>query len=178
MTEAEAVAAARILVTEKSEASVDVTLPRLKGMIPTALYEFRKWIRNSPQDLPLIQETISLTFAAGTSDLTNYVNGTTKNLNLSDIKNSTLYDASGNPMTWLASQAQINNPRQLDASFVGVFMDGKTLRTINVDGSKTTFAATVTFQGVNYPIATTAIPAQCEEQFVEILAALVMGGAG
>ncbi len=176
MTNREAAVAARQLITEMSEASVNFTLPRITALIPTALRRFREKVEKNPSDRALLMKSISITFSSGTFDLTNYVNGTTNQIDLREIRNTTLYSGSPKkPLTWLGSKAQLNNARQLDADAVAVFLDGYTLRTRNTDGLLTSFASAVTFEIVDFPSTIPNIPPQLEEYFVMCLAELAMG---
>ncbi len=179
MTNDELVVAARQLITERSEAQVNITRPRLYALIPTALYEFRRWIKDRPDDRKLLESTQSVSFSGGTADLTSYVNGTTASIDLHDLQNQTLYDASSpkKPLTWVASRQQLQHARQLDSTYSAVFLDGKILRVRNAaDGLLTSFADSVTFEAVSYPTQMADVPSVLAEQVVEILAALAIRG--
>jgi hypothetical protein len=176
MTNREATIAARALITEQSEGSVNITLPRLHALIPTALYVFGEQCKKNSSDRSLLQKPISITFASGVKDISAYVNGTSNSIDLKDISNSTLYDSDGVALTWVAQRAQLNNLRQLDADSVAIFLDGYTIRTKNTDGSTTSYAGTVIFQGIDQPSTVAEIPDQLTEKFVIILADLGRGG--
>ncbi len=173
----EAAIAARQIITDRSPSAVGISIPRIVAMIPTALNLWRDKMQNNPSARAILRTTISVEVAGGAVDLTSYVDGTNNQISLQDLRNSTIYttiDSVRTPFTWVASQQQLNYGRQLDTDSPACFLDGYTLRTRDVDGTTNGFAGTIEFTAVDYPTTVTGIPNFLQEDFVLILADLVL----
>lgn len=178
LTAIQAALEARNLLTEESESAIGLTLPNITAMIPTAL---SAWVMDAFNDSfkrEQFKKNITVTLSSGTADLTNYVNGATNKINLKDLRATTVYTTiSGvrTPLTWVASQAQLNNLRQVGKDAPACFLDGYTLRTRNIDGSQTSLgAATVNFTVVDIPATVSTIPTtDLERDFIGFLAQFI-----
>lgn len=182
MDNKEAAIAARNIITDRSPSAVGMSIPRLQGMIPTALDLWQMKVMDDKESRELLKTTVSVTLSGGVGNLANYVNGTTAQINLQDLRNTTLYtEISGvrTPLTWVSSQQQLNQARQLDQDAPAVFLEGQTLRTRNTDGSLTSLgSAAVEFTAISYPQTVADIPVQLQESFVLTLVELAMKELG
>lgn len=165
----------RNLLSERSTAAVDVSLPHIIGLISTGLELWTREIMSDREKLPMLTSDYSLSMTAGVLDLTNYINGTTAKISLQDLRSRPLYiTISGirTPLTWMNSQAQLNFGRY-PASVPAVYLDGNKLRTRNTDGSLTSLGtAAVEFEVVTYPTTATDLPPALLGDFILFLANL------
>lgn len=178
----EACLTARAIITDRSPASVGIALPIIQALVPTALDLWRVKLTTDLEAREVLKTVVSLNLVSGVADLTNYVNGTQKQISLKDLRNSTIYTTiSGvrTPFTWVNSQQQLNQNRQLSSDAPACFLDGYVLRTKGTDGSLTGLdSASIEFTGIDYPITVEGIPPSLQESFVLTLADLVMSRGG
>lgn len=172
ITNLEIATRARNLLTERSSAAVNITIPHLVGLIPTVMEQWVRVIETDPEKRAYLVKEFTPTAAAGVLDLTNYINGTSGKISLHDLRNSVIYTTiSGvpTPMTWVGSRTQLNFPR-VPSGAPAVYLDGTTLRTRNTDGSLTSLAGSVSFNVVSYPSSAADLPPALLGDFVTHLA--------
>lgn len=163
----------RNLLSERSPAAVDITIPHIQGLIPTALELWSREAINDPDKLEHLERSFTPALVAGVLDLTNYVNGTTAKISLTDLRTQTIYTTINGvrtAFTWVGSQDQLNNLR-FPSSKPAIFLDGKKLRTRNTDGSLTSLGtATVEFEVASIPLLAADIPGSLLGDFILFLA--------
>lgn len=172
MTELEAAIRARNILSERSPAAVDVTIPHIQALIPTVLELWARELYYDPEKASLLESDYSIAPVAGIVDLTNYVNGSTAKISLPDLRSRTIYTTiSGvrTPLTWVGSQAQLNYGRYPN-DVPAVFLDGNKLRTRNTDGSLTSLATDLEFEAIGIPMSVATIPVPLEGDFIMALA--------
>jgi hypothetical protein len=168
----------RQLLTERSPAAVNITLPHIVSLIPVALELWSRESFKDPDKKNILTQTITLNLVAGVADLTNYINGTTSKILADDVKKAVIYTTINGvrvPFTWVGSQAQLNAQRLLGSSNPAVFFEDKDnfLRTRNTDGSLTSLGtASITFGVPVYPTSAATIPIQLQMDFIAFLAGL------
>ena len=171
ITDLEIATRVRNLVTEQS--GTNLTIPHIQALIPTAMEMWVEMMKKHSEAKALLTKARSIPLVAGSLDLTPYIDGTTAKMLLDDIPKTTLYTTIGSvrtPLTWVASQAQLNSARYFTTEDPAVWLDNRTLRTRNTDGSQTTLgAATIDFDVVEIPTAAT-LPASLLGSFVSFLA--------
>ena len=167
----------RNLVTERSPAATNVTIPHIIALIPTA---FGVWIEQAlkdPDKRDYFLTTYTPNLTAGTLDLTNYINGTTAEISLSDLRASTIYvtiDSTLTPMTWLGSYSQLFYDR-FQTEIPAVFLEGKTLMTRDAAGSLTGLGTSqIKFTVVTKPSSPTSLPTSMLHEFITFLATLAI----
>lgn len=167
----------RNLVSEKSPAAKNVTIPHIQGLIPTAMELWARMAMDDPKKYDLLNKDFTASLSSGTLDLTPYINGTSGKISLKDLRSSTIYTTINSvrtPFSWVSSQAQLNFARYPN-DFPAVFLEGNTLRTRNTDGSQTSLgSASISFTVVNLPSSATDIPTNLVGDFVVFLADLVL----
>lgn len=167
----------RNLISERSPAGVNVTLPHIQALIPTAVEVWGREAMDDPEKLDHLTQQYTAAMTGGTFDLTNYVNGTTAKISLNELRATTAYvTVSGEkvPMTWVSSYSQLKFGRT-PSHVPAVFLDGNILRTRNTDGSLTSLGTNnITFESVNLPTLATDIPSALIGDFVLFLADLAV----
>lgn len=125
--------------------------------------------------LEYLEKSFAPALVSGVLDLTNYVDGTSAKISLKDLRAQTIYttiSGTRTPFTWVGSQAQLNADRFPNSS-PAILLDGKRLRTRNVDGSLTSLGtATVEFEVVSIPLTASDIPPALLGDFILFLANL------
>jgi hypothetical protein len=163
----------RNLLSERSPAAVDVTIPHIQALIPTALELWSREVMLDAEKLEHLEKSFTPALVAGVLDLTNYVNGTSGKISLKDLRSQTIYTTINGvrtPFTWVGSQAQLNAGR-IPSGQPAIFLDGKKLRTRNTDGSLTSLGtATIEFEVASIPLLATEIPAALLGDFILYLA--------
>jgi hypothetical protein len=174
ITDLEIATRVRNLVSEKSPAAVNVTIPHIRAMIAPALETWARSISEDPDKRRYLEQehTITLT-GAGTYDLTPLVDGTTAKINLHDLRNKTLYTTISTvrtPFTWVSSQAQMNY-QLLPGTVPAALLEGTTLRTKDAAGSQSGLAAAeVSFFAITYPASGADLPPALLGDFLMFLA--------
>ncbi len=163
----------RNLLSERSPAAVDVTIPHIQALIPTALELWSREVFMDPEKLEHLEADFAPALVAGVLDLTDYVDGTLGKISLKDLRTQTIYTEIDDVRTafkWLSSQSQLNASR-FPAGRPACFLEGNILRTRNIDGSLTSLGtATVEFQVAAIPLLASEIPAQLLGDFILFLA--------
>ena len=172
----EAAIRVRNMVAERSPAGVNITVPHILALVPTALELWTRAIMSDREKRDFLRSTFTPALTSGVLDLTTYVDGTAAAISLQELRNSTIYTTiSGvrTPMTWVSSQAQLNNPRFTNSA-PAVYLEGTTLRTRNTDGSLTSLgSAALSFTVTSYPTNFTNVPTRLEGDFIAFLADVV-----
>ena len=167
----------RNLISEKSPAAVNLTIPHIQALIPTAVETWARQAMNDPDKIDHLMQQYTAALTAGAFDLTNYVNGTTAKISLDQLRASTIYvTVSGEkiPMTWVSSYSQLKFGRYPN-HVPAVFLDGSILRTRNTDGTLTSLGTNnITFESVNMPTLATDIPDALLGDFILFLADLAV----
>lgn len=168
----------RNIIAERSSATVNVTVPHIVAMIPTALEAWTRQAIQDPEKQTNLTDTFSIPLVAGVIDLGPYSDGTTAKISLTDLRTSTIYVTIGGirtPCTWVGSQAQLNADRYLSSDAPAVFLEDTTLRTRNTDGSQTSLGtSSISFSVVNYPTGVSTIPGNLVGDFILFLAAMAI----
>jgi hypothetical protein len=166
----------RNLITERSTAQVDVAIPHIVAMIPTATETWARAEMKDPEKYDLFKKDFTVALTAGSLDLSSYINGTSGKIDLKDLRNSTIYTTISSvrtPFTWVGSQSQLNAARLLTGP--AIFLEGHTLRTRNTDGSQTSLGtASVSFSTVSLPTDAADIPLGLVGDFITYLADLIL----
>lgn len=162
----------RNLLSERSPAAVDLTIPHIQALIPTSLEMWSREVMGDAEKLEYLEQTFTPALVAGVLDLSNYIDGTAAKISLRDLRAQTIYttiDGVRTPFTWVGSQQQLNTTRI--PSGLAVYLDGKTLRTRNTDGSLTSLGtAAVEFEVAAIPLLATDIPPALLGDFILFLA--------
>lgn len=168
----------RNLVTERSPAAVDVTLPHITALIPTALETWSRAAAKDPAKYQVLTDDFTVPLVAGVLDLTTYIDGTNAKIDLDDLRANTVYTTINGvrtPFTWVSSQSQLNYGRFLGSSNPALFLEGNTLRTRNTDGSQTSLGtANISFTVLNYPATAAQLPPSLLGDFILYLSDLVL----
>lgn len=167
----------RNLLSERSPAATNVTVPHIIALIPSALSLWTEQILQDPANREYFMSTFTDTLTAGELDLGEYLDGTTAKINLKDLRASTIYVTDGGkvkPMTWLSSYRQLTSPRY-PKGIPGVFLEGKKLLTADTTGSLTGLGtSSIKFTTIDYPEDTADIPSNLEGAFITFLATLAI----
>ena len=167
----------RNLLTERSDAAVNITIPHIQALIPTAMELWADSVKSDPKAKETLTVHKSISLASGSLDLSPYINGTSGKIDLDDLRKTTIYTMISTirtPFTWLASQAQMNSGRYMASEDPAIWLDGHTLRTRNTDGSSTSLGtATIEFDVFEIPDAST-LPDTLAGSFIVFLANLAM----
>jgi hypothetical protein len=164
---------ARNLITERSPARVDLTIPHLQALIPTALETWARTIMGDANKRASLKTTVTLPIAAGVLDLTTRLDGTVMAIDINDVERTTAYadiDDVRTPLTWVKSQAQLNADRYLSTDRPAIFLDDAILRIRNTDGELDTFTDDIYLEVTKYPQVVTEIPFVLRHEFIVFLA--------
>jgi hypothetical protein len=83
---------ARNLITEQSEGSVDITLPRISAIIPTALESWSRLCFQNREKRELFKQRFIAEVSDGRLDLAPYLDGTLGRINLKELRETIIYD--------------------------------------------------------------------------------------
>lgn len=86
-------------MTERSPAAVNLTIPHIQALIPTALELWTDNIIHTPEAKAQLTVTKTLNLSSGTLDLTAYVDGTSGKIRLDDLKKRTIYTTVGTALS-------------------------------------------------------------------------------
>lgn len=163
----------RNLVSEKSPAATNITIPHITALIPTALEIWARQAVMDPEKREALEQEFVINVTAGQVDLSNYLNGTTAKILASDLHNSEVFvTTSSGPMvaTWLSSYSQFANGRY-PLGIPALYFKGNTLRIRNTDGSLSSYDGDdITFIAPAIPISAATIPAEILGDFITFLA--------
>lgn len=167
----------RNLISEKSPAATEVTIPHIQALIPTALEVWGREAMNDPEKRSALEVEYTVNATAGNVNLANYFNGTTAKISPSDLRAQAIYMeaiTNGPSATWVSSRNQLIHGRYPN-HVPAIFLDGNTLRIRNVDGSLTSYdGEDIRFSVASIPISATAIPAELLGDFILFLADLAV----
>lgn len=171
----------RNLISERSPAEVNVTIPHIMGLIQPAVEIWARDAMQDPDKSDLLRTAYTVAMTAGTFDLSNYFNGTTARLSPSQLRATTIYvTVSGEkiPCTWVSSYSQLKFGRYPN-HVPAVYLDDDIIRTRNTDGSLTSLGTNnITFESVNAPASASDIPAGLLGDFILFLADLAVKELG
>lgn len=163
---------ARNLITERSEGSVDIALPRIRAMVPTCLESWTRKCFADREKRELFKTAFEATLVDGSLDLATFLDGTDGRINLKELRQTSIY-LDSEPFTWVNSQQQLATSRPVGGDAPACFLDGSVLKTRTAGGAFDS-AAEVTFTVTSYPAAITDISKNLEHDFIEYLAGTVM----
>lgn len=163
----------RNLITERSEGSVDIALPRIIATIPTCLQNWTRECFADREKRELFKKPFEANVESGVLDLTPLLDGTDGRINLKELRQATIYDENTKPFTWVSSQQQLANGRPVGGDSYACFLDGSVLRT-RTAGGVLDANFTITFTVTSYPAAVTEISKNLEHDFIMALADMVM----
>jgi hypothetical protein len=176
----EAAIRARQVITEQSEGSVNLSIPRLVALVPTCLENWTRGCFVHREKRELLKKQFTVSLVDGIADLTDYLDGTSGRINLQELVQTTIYRETDTPYTWLASSAQLYNDRPRSADAPACYLDGRRLLTRFEDDGDLILNddAQIMFTVTQFPADVTEIPKTLEQDFVLALASLAMGGGG
>jgi hypothetical protein len=168
---------ARNLLTEQGEAK-GLTLADIVLRIPIALEQWARTRIKDPSSRPhFMTPSGNITPVAGVADLTNYVDGTTKNYPIDEIRYCRIYDATRKPFTWVDSYAQLLTPRLYSATYPSCFLEGFSLYIRNpADGAVNTYITNINFTAPEIPLTVGAIHETLQQDFILYVAQMVQNG--
>lgn len=169
----------RNLISERSPAAVNVTIPHIQALIDTGLESYTREAMEDPDKADLLRTTITAACVDGIADISDYVDGTSARISLRDLRTRTVYviDVTRKAATWLGSYDQLINVRWPTGKFA-VFLDADTMYVSNASGTPGVFTGSIVFEVVTIPATIAALPAALEGDFVLFLAALVVKEMG
>lgn len=155
---------ARNLVTERSPARSDLTVPHIQALIPTALELWARAAMKDPEKYSALTDVITAPLTDGVADISDLINGEDDAISLKDLRQAIPYLTIAGvrtPCSWVRSQNQLNTTRILGTSYPACFLEGNSIRTRSIAGSLTSPTATQTsgalIVGHSYTIKTFAV---------------------
>jgi len=82
---------ARQIITEESEGRVNIALPRLQALVPTALETWARMCLESREKRELLKRRFTANVSDGVLDLTPFVNGSSGRINLKELRETVIY---------------------------------------------------------------------------------------
>jgi len=164
----------RNLISERSPAATNVTIPHIQALIPTALEVWARDAITDPEKRSALEKEQTVAAASGVVNLAAYFDGTTAKVSPSDLRAQQIYmeGITGGPAgTWVSSKSQLMYGRY-PSHVPALFLDGNNLRIRNTDGSLTSYTGNIRFNAATLPSTATDIPSELVGDFILFLAKL------